>query len=397
MSKVVILSLTRFNRRDYNRYGIEILQESGYEPEVWELTPFLDEEFFESYTPPDLFSYDGHTILARESDILEKIKELTSNDVVVSFIGPNCRVQFIYDYLYSHDILFGIPELGLIPRTDIGRLGFLERLRKSLSAGTFIKDLLRKLKSYLPAPGENCEIPPAGFLIAGGEKAVEYCNFPMDEHTSVIGAHAFDYDRYLERTKNNDAGREGEEYAVFLDEFLPYHPDFLRTSQPPPDAAETYFDNINKFFDRFEEETGIKVVVCAHPRATYSDEFNPFKGRPIRSGDTIDEIRNATCVLGHASTAYNFAVIYQKPTAMLYHSRYSAKFVAAVKQRARYLGNRAIDISGYNPSQINDIFSIDRESYDNYFNDFIKAEGTPEKFIWEIFVDYLENEIKQRL
>ena len=41
IKKVIYIIETRFNKRDYDRFGIEILKKNGFEVEVWDFTPFL--------------------------------------------------------------------------------------------------------------------------------------------------------------------------------------------------------------------------------------------------------------------------------------------------------------------------------------------------------------------
>ena len=41
ITKIIFFIEAHFNQRDYNRFGIPVLLENGFEVEVWDFTPFL--------------------------------------------------------------------------------------------------------------------------------------------------------------------------------------------------------------------------------------------------------------------------------------------------------------------------------------------------------------------
>ena len=76
---------------------------------------------------------------------------------------------------------------------------------------------------------------------------------PHAGHT--IAAHSLDYDEFLEF----DGERETDErFAVFLDEYMVHHSDYLYSHLVPPTTEGHYFPALNRFFDVFEARTGMR-------------------------------------------------------------------------------------------------------------------------------------------
>lgn len=106
-----------------------------------------------------------------------------------------------------------------------------------------------------------------------------------------------------------------EDYCVFIDDYLPHHPDFCITGSPTVDAAK-YYVALNRFFDRIEQRLGTAVVVAAHPRAVYA--ANPFEGRLVVAGETNALVKNARIAFAHMSTAVSFAVLHRKKLCLIH-------------------------------------------------------------------------------
>ena len=90
------------------------------------------------------------------------------------------------------------------------------------------------------------------------------------------------------------------------------------------------------------------------------------------------------------STSMNFSVFYNKPIILLDSNEYDKTLKGWIDTKASALGLEIINISkqwNINPNQI----KIDKEKYSLYMDQYIKEPGTPEKYTWDIFCDYLDN------
>ena len=92
----------------------------------------------------------------------------------------------------------------------------------------------------------------------------------------VINGHALDYNEYLD----DQSPCKLQDYAVFLDQNLPYHPDFIASNETTI-KPELYFKQMRDYFDFFEESQGIKIKIAASPRSNYSNKSDVFGKREI--------------------------------------------------------------------------------------------------------------------
>ena len=57
---------------------------------------------------------------------------------------------------------------------------------------------------------------------------------------------------------------------------------------------EIYFNEINNFFSQYEKHTGLQIIISAHPRANYNKRENPFNGRKIIIGNTVNLVKKSS-------------------------------------------------------------------------------------------------------
>jgi hypothetical protein len=127
-------------------------------------------------------------------------------------------------------------------------------------------------------------------------------------------------------------------YYVFIDIFLPYHPDIIRAGSKSVEPHK-YFKTLRTYFDDIERRTGSEVVIAAHPKAKYTDEFGK---RNCFYNQTPGLINHSIGVLTHHSTAINFAVLAYKPLILL-----SSKIFTDTKSESFVLENIYDVMRGY--------------------------------------------------
>ena len=78
-NKIIFIVESQFTKRDYNRFGIELLKKLGHQIEIWDLTPFLRPNLYLNYTPPDLY-YNNHKIINSKLEANNQLSSLLSVD-----------------------------------------------------------------------------------------------------------------------------------------------------------------------------------------------------------------------------------------------------------------------------------------------------------------------------
>lgn len=185
----------------------------------------------------------------------------------------------------------------------------------------------------------------------------------------------------------NSSPKVAHTYILFLDVNLPFHSDFdlLGLSRVEPIS---YFNELNNFFRLIEKKYNTDVIVAAHPKACYSNEYC---GRRIISGDTATLARDALFIITHASTAVSYATLYKKPLLLIYtdemYALYKNNYLRQIRAIADYLKRPFINISGL--SQIDDnIFpAVNTRIYEKYIADFIATPDVTHVESSKVFLD----------
>ena len=109
-----------------------------------------------------------------------------------------------------------------------------------------------------------------------------------------------------------------QKYAVFCDEYFPYHPDNeqfgLVDKNKVDEIGARYYKLMKDYFDFIEREYNLEVVIAAHPKSNYHGD--EFAGRRIIKFKTMELVRHAEFVMLHGSMSIAYSVIFNKPVAL---------------------------------------------------------------------------------
>src|SRR5208282_2733910 len=127
------------------------------------------------------------------------------------------------------------------------------------------------------------------------------------------------------------------------------------------------------------------------PRASYGERPECFGGRSAKQGQTADLVRDAGFVLTHASTAINFAVLYEKPVIFITTDAVeNSPEGLHVHANAEELSKPVLNISRS--------FSLDwpmemtasKSAYAAYIEKYIRHPGTPDIPLWKIVAEEIK-------
>lgn len=171
----------------------------------------------------------------------------------------------------------------------------------------------------------------------------------------------------------NDAQRiiDGE-YVVFLDEYFPLHPDLKYFIDAKLPEYSVYQRVMCSFFDAFEQRHGVRVVVAAHPKSEYGNEA--FGGRQVIKYKTERLVRDASMVLMHGSASVSYAVIFDKPLALITTNDYEA-FRDLNMYMMRIARMFELKIFNVERSAEVEVRHIDAEVRNRYIYDYLTGEG----------------------
>lgn len=166
------------------------------------------------------------------------------------------------------------------------------------------------------------------------------------------------------------------DYCVFLDGYWPYHPDNVK--EDIRIDADTYYQSLNRMFDAIEKRIAIPVVIAAHPKSDYETIGNKFDSRILIKGQTRDLIQQSRFVLLHESTAFSYALIYEKPMVFLTDNQADTVngFLGyRIRQFKNFFGSPIINIDKSHEVEAisEDNISICRNKYHDYILDYLAS------------------------
>lgn len=288
------------------KFFVDELERAGIQTEYWDISDVMRYRMMFRSDRDDLTYREFRSLSDLERAVCETDARCTAFVVQATRGVDSFRVYRLFSRLRRTITYFGRGYLPT-PRPERSVTALFAKLFAATGPRAVLQSLLsRVLRGRLPLTSQY-EV-----VFTAGEAARLH---HLHDAVAIVPIHHFDLDAAHKSLALPTS--IPERYIVFIDDYLPFHPDFsaLGSRTIEPDA---YYTALNEFFARVERESGLPVVIAAHPKGAY--EPNRFGGRKIESGATGSMVEHAALVLAHASTAISFAVIFRKPVWLLYTS-----------------------------------------------------------------------------
>jgi len=388
IKRIILLVASPFDSRDYERFGVEILKRDGFAVEVWDVSRISRSRVHTDGTVPKVHVCRELTVLCEKKEAFLRISGLDDSNFVINFGSYDINSFWLYKALTKARAQYAVHMSGMLPILGPEQTMFVahwEKLKKIFPPS--FKHVCNVLFSRLPPKWFG--IKPAKLILAGGEKCFVY-HFPVDrdKSTETLWTHAMDYDLYLtERTR--PFSKPVHPIAVFLDEYLPMHPDRLYDGVKRLLTPEEYYSMLDRFFRRVEHELKLEVVIAASPRSDYENGPDYFKGRKCIKGKTSALVRESRLVMAHDSSSLTFANLFRKPVIFL-TSKSLSRTNPPIRRLAGWFGKEPIFMDSDETIDWEFEMSVSDRNYDEYKSSFIKAEHSRDVPFWQIVADRLK-------
>lgn len=372
--KVIYISFMRLSDKVSRDWYIDYLITQGVTVEYWDIVPLL---------------FSGNELGLKKTDYLRTPRSyqeiqaklrLPENKgahyiMLVSYEGRTAR---LYRLLSKHGCRMFSIAWGELPinRGSRWRGAFVRLLANPVR---FAQDFFYKVKAIIYRKLKL--VKPYEVVFCAGGALLASAHYA----SKVVPINMVDYDHYVRVTSQKNRLTE-ESFAVFLDNYLPHHPDFEISGWPvmEPDG---YYVSLNKFFKFVEVRYGIKVVIAAHPKADYGIET--FQGRKIYRGLTPELVKDADFVMSHHSTSINYAVLNHKPIIFIYTDEmarlYKRTIVKFLHDFANYLDASLCNIDKITRDDQIVLPRVNEERYEDYKYNFLTTHETENVSTQEIF------------
>lgn len=388
MIRIVYIFYIPLSEKIENDFYLQELIKDGFDVEYWDVsTLFFKQSGSNSYIKRDYLKTFVSISDLRIS--LEKVDN--KNTLFIPQMTFEWRVLRLFRLLTSQNCRLAFFSRGALPMPQISlRIRSMYRL----SINQVLTKVLNRLRGLLLTAYKGTGwIKPMDYLMIAGRHGIQsvgYGHSVEKKHSVIIQVNSFDYDNYL-LTRYVPSPLPDLKYCVFLDEDLPFHPDWKMFNNDSVDP-DKYYQILNAFFKAIEDYLHISVVVAAHPKSDY--RANPFNGRVIMKFKTNELVKHSEFAMAHMSSSINFAVLHEKPLLFLVTNEYVEKFRSSVYlrtvQSSSILNCKIVNCEEFNLAEL-DNYGFDPESYKKYKYDYLTSPESEHKTTYEIYSEFLKS------
>ena len=378
MKKILILYPYPFIKRDYERFGIEILKKS-FDVKVLNLVPWLRPDIWKKYSDT-IFNFKEYFTVTSKEDFIDFIKGSDFN-IIFDLMYADSKTNWIRRRLKTDKNFFVNIEVNAIPEPKIH---IVENIKKVLKFQMSPIKILKKVLFFLKKKYYNFKKIKSDISINGGLFSLKNSKAKIK-----IQAHTMDYDIYLENI-NKKNKKEEKNYAVFIDEGPFYNPD-SDIFYPVPFKEDEYFLTLLDFFRKFKNETNLDILFAVHPKTSPKNLkkcSNYLKEIKCVIGNTAELVKDSKVVLTHESTALSYAILFNKPLIFITSDEINDSWMKPhIDAFNKIINSHVINISKKKTEPLNTekLFKIDKNGYNKYLYDFLKIPNSPNLPLWEIF------------
>ncbi|MBP4137793.1 hypothetical protein [Flavobacterium geliluteum] len=384
--KVVYIRYFPLTKAIYTDLYFKELMENNIQVEYLDVTTL----FYPDRVRTEAFEFAGTVKIVSYKQLYHYLKEQYNDNVLyISIMTFEGRVFRLFRLFTKFNLNLGVFARGVFPsNAEPGKRSKITRIIRAISFKrvtdfcankiTLLAKKLNVIKSYdyIFKAGEY------GYFGLGIGNEIDY------QKAKIIEVNTVDYDQFLIHRKLLPVNNE--EYIVFLDQYLPFHPDAsyfkIKTVEPEP-----YFKEVNGFFDRLELATGMKVIIAAHPKAERYKEFNPYNNRAIFFNQSNDLVKEASLVLTHASTAVCFPICYNKNFVLLvsdYLNQVLPQFLVVAQSLANSCGAAIIAMDSAEKIHIPELINLNK--YNDFKYKYLTSKKNEDQLSKDIFIHFLK-------
>ena len=390
---VVYLISSPLSDRDFNRFGVGHWIDKGFNVKVLDFTMLLKPIYWKHLSSESLSASFKDVVVIQSIRMMKQFLNHNDDDFIfIDLIDDFSYLEFkIRSIIKKRGTLIQL-KMKMFPTynaTEIGISRYLLKFKRVFADPTII---IRKISAIIR---QYLKIASDYLIVSGGSSPI---NTNHRQTGSIIRVHSFDYDYVLNDKTPNDK-LNNYTGILFLDTYAPLHPDSdysnVKNKILTPD---NYYHAINKGLFSLQKESGHDVVIAAHPRSDYDNLDVKYFTFPTIKNQTYQLVKQSSIVVANVSLSLHWAILMYKPIILVTTDEFAnsrdhtEKIVHII---ANILGKKVINLD-----QIPDNFqwdsqlTVDKIKYNKYINNYIRDPNIPEKRVWDIVIDRIENDFQ---
>jgi hypothetical protein len=337
----------------------------------------------------------SNTILIKSYNELDSYLSKNGNDNVlfISIMTYDAIVIKLFRHFTKYKVKLGVFARGVFPEYTLDEKHKIKKYLKVFKFKSLYSFCGNKL-AYLFKKYKF--IKTYDIIFKAGDYGYKGLGIGSDlecKNAEIVNVNTVDYDQYLSSRAQSENAHNDK--IIFLDQYLPYHPDAINFKIKPVEPTR-YYQELNSFFDKLEKGVGKKIIIAAHPKAEKYKSMNPFKDREIVFNQSNDLVKNSSLVLTHASTAVCFPICYQKQIILISSKQINETlphFNLTSKAIELACGAKLMDMDGNNEIIIPPF--INEEKYIKYKYNYLTSTQSENFLSKNIFINYLKTEFER--
>ena len=222
IKRIVFLMQQYFTERDYQRFGIDLLQKNGFEVLIWDLGKLIYPQTIDGLIASSgVFEATSIKRYNKLADVVHDIHNQSEDTFFISTIPYRFNTIKIFYAISRSKSSYGCTgtyTLGIFPKINNNTVKNHFRFKSVFIITNKLKSKLLEILFII------LRIERAKYFAIIGGKKLSAGGPLVDKNTFLHYIHSFDYDRYL-LNKSVDNSAQGN--IVFIDQFIPRHPDNL--------------------------------------------------------------------------------------------------------------------------------------------------------------------------
>lgn len=355
--KIIFLFVTPPVDGDEKKYSLKLLSDLGFQIVIYDVTPLFAPDVDSAITKDRIHSdFVQYRRIKQKDELRNIIRDNSSDSFFLPMFDDYYLVRVVYKYFSKYNVRYGYVN-NLVYELDTNGKDTLKITKKNINSGKICSALYNRLFRKV-VPYKHAE-----FIAFGSELSKESVRSRcrIGKNTKELDLHTFDFQRFRDSSAVSiDYG----DYCVFLDQYIPYHPDNIK-DRGLSINAQTYYEEMRCILDAVAERFCMSVVVAAHPRADYTNKKVFPDNYIIERGKTSELIKGAKLVLAHFSTAIGFVALADVPLCIVIPKSIGqiSEFKHSGEEFAELLGTGLIT-EPYDTENIE--LKVDKERYKSF-------------------------------
>lgn len=388
-NKVIYIRYFPLTYKIYADFYMKEATDIGLDVEYWDLTNI----FFKSEHDMEDSSHLCKTKkLNSYKEVDKQINEIKniSSTLFISIMTFEPRISRLYQILTKNNCILSVFGRNMFPVAEnvlkkqklirkIKKVKFISLINYYKSKRFNIKIKKGKIKKY--------DIVFMGGTL--GWKGIGRISEKDIESSEIVKVNSDDYDTYLKLKKNVPSILE--DYILFLDEYLPLHPD-VKLFKIKNVKPENYYPELCRYFDRIEKQFSMPVIIAAHPKAIRYKTEDFFEGRKVVFGKTVNLTEHSNFVLAHDSTSINFPVVFGKKIQFISSKNIMEGIISVHENVVSFSNYLGCNYQWFDEEagRVELIDEINILKYDNYKYNYQTWKETENMMTSKIFINFLK-------